>query len=395
MHLDNFISLVRSSLSRVLKGEKIMKTNHKYISYRQDKGTYIISMPVNGKKTYITCHSLDEALKQRESLIKLDKSVVGYLSRHKNSKEIPSLDEAFTEFMEKEIRPRVALSTYSKYTLCKNNFCKYFGDIKIDRISYDAWQEVFSSRQEKKGYARSYLIDDYRRFKAMYSYFVSKGVISSNPLDTPLKLKQTIKAKRRAFTEEEKELFLSSAKEYNQEWYIIFSLYFATGARRGEIIALRWEDIDTRNKLIHIRRNVGRGTIDGKFTELVGNTKTIGSVRDIPISDNMVQSILSLHNSKCSPSDYVFKPVHHMKYDHLSLNGIQRAFRIIAKRANLDKCLSIHCIRHYVASKLITSGVDLSTIQEIGGWKSPSVLLSTYAHSNEEAKRKALEKTLF
>lgn len=352
-------------------------------------------MPCNGKKTYISCNTLDEALKQRESLTKLDKSVVQYLSKHKNSKEIPSLDKAFTEFMEKEIRPRVAISTYSKYTLCKNNFCKYFKDISIDRISREAWQEVFSSRQDKKNYAKSYLMDDYRRFKAMYNYFIEKGVISSNPLDKPLKLKQTFKAKRRGFTEEEKELFLSYAKDYNQMWYIIFSLYFATGARRGEIIALQWEDIDIRNKLIHIKRNVGRGTIDGQFTELVGNTKTVGSIRDIPISDTMLQLILSLRDSKCSLSDYVFKPIHKIKYDHLSLNSIQRAFRLIADRASLDKCLSIHCIRHYVASKLITSGVDLSTVQAIGGWKSPSVLLSVYAHSNESAKRKALEKTLF
>ena len=373
-----------------------MKTNHKYITYRPDRGKYIVSMSIKGKKTYISCDTLDDAIKQRDSLIKLDKTVVGYLSKHKNAKEVPSLEKAFTEFVEKEIRPRVALSTYSKYTLCKNNFCKYFGNITIDRISYDAWQEVFSSRQEQKGYARSYLIDDYRRFRAMYNYFVGLGVISSNPLDKPIKLRQTFRAKRRGFTEEEKELFLASAKEYSQKWYIIFSLYFATGARRGEIIALRWEDIDIHNKLIHIRRNVGRGTTsDGRFTELVGNTKTVGSIRDIPISNEMLSMILSLKEENSNATDYVFTPVHHIKYDHLSLNSIQRAFTVIAKRANLDKCLTIHCIRHYVASKLITSGVDLATIQAIGGWRSPSVLLSVYAHSNEDAKRKALEKTLF
>lgn len=105
--------------------------------------------------------------------------------------------------------------------------------------------------------------------------------------------------------------------------------------------------------------------------------------------------LLSLRKEAYKPTDFVFTNTHHIKYDHLSLNSIQRAFRIIADRASLDKCLSIHCIRHYVASKLITAGVDLSTVQAIGGWRSPSVLLSVYAHSNESAKRKALEKTLF
>lgn len=375
-----------------------MRTGQKYISYRPDKNTYIVSMTVNGKKTYISCPTLDEAVKQRDSLAelhKLDKNIIGGLSSHKIEKVVPVLEEAFTEFVEKEIRPRVALSTYSKYNLCKSNYCKLMGNIKIDRISYDSWQSLFSARQEKGHYSRTYIIDDVRRFKAMYNYYINLGIVKDNPLDKPIKLHNTQKIKRRAFSEEEKELFLAFAKEYNFKFYVIFSLYFSTGARRSELLALQWQDIDISNKAICIRRSIGRGTINGKFTEQVGNTKTVGSIRDIPISPDMLQMILSLRKANSKDTDYVFTNTHIIKYQHMSINSIQRAFRIIADRASLDKCLSIHCIRHYVASKLITSGVDLSTVQAIGGWKSPSVLLSVYAHSNESAKRKALEKTLF
>lgn len=355
-------------------------------------------MPIDGKKTYISCQTLDEAIKQRDSLAelhKLDKNIVSGLSSHRVDKVVPILEEAFTEFIEKEIRPRVALSTYSKYNLCKSNYCKHLGNIKIDRITHEAWQSLFSSRQEKYHLARSYIIDDVRRFKAMYNYYINLSIVKNNPLDKPIKLHNTAKVKRRAFTEEEKELFLAYAKEYDFKFYVIFLLYFSTGARRSELLALQWQDINISNKAICIRRSIGRGTVNGKFTELVGNTKTVGSIRDIPISPNMLQMILSLRKADSKDTDYVFTNTHIIKYQHMSINSIQRAFRLIAKRANLDKCLSIHCIRHYVASKLITSGVDLSTVQAIGGWRSPSVLLSVYAHSNEDAKRKALENTLF
>lgn len=375
-----------------------MKTGYKYITYREDKNTYIVSIPANGKKTYFTCKSLEEAIQKRESLVelhKLDKYIVSGLSSHRLVKDIPVLEEAFTEFIEKEIRPKVALSTYSKYNLTKNNYCKLIGNIKIDRISYDSWQKLFSTRQEKYNLARTYIIDDVRRFKAMYNYYIALGIVKDNPLDKPIKLHTTHRIKRRAFTEEEKTLFLTTAKEYNFKFYVIFSLYFSTGARRSELLALQWQDVDTFNKCIRIRRSVGRGTKDGKFTEQIGNTKTVGSVRDIPISGDMLNMLLSLRKEAYKQTDFVFTNIHHIKYKHMSLNTIQRAFRIIADKANLDKCLSIHCIRHYVASKLITAGVDLSTVQSIGGWRSPSVLLSVYAHSNETAKRKALEKTLF
>ncbi|MCR5440085.1 MAG: site-specific integrase [Selenomonas sp.] len=375
-----------------------MRTKHKYITYRQDKETYIVSMTINSKKTYVTCHSLEEAIQKRDSLVelhKLDKNIIGGLSSHRVDKVVPILEEAFTEYVEKEIRPRVALSTYSKYNLTKNNYCKHLGNIKIDRITHESWQSLFSSRQEKYHLARSYIIDDVRRFKAMYNYYINLGIVKDNPLDKPIKLHNTPKIKRRAFTEEEKEIFLLTAKEYDHKFFTIFSLYFSTGARRSELLALQWQDIDTFNKCIRIRRSIGRGTVNGKFTELIGNTKTVGSVRDIPISGDMLNMLLSLRKEAYKQTDFVFTNTHHIKYDHMSLNSIQRAFRIIADKAGLDKCLSIHCIRHYVASKLITNGVDLSTVQSIGGWKSPSVLLSVYAHSNEDAKRKALEKTLF
>lgn len=376
-----------------------MKTEHKYISYRPDKDTYIVSLRVDGKKTYFTCHSLEEAIKKRDSLVELhnlDKKIVSSLSTERIVKAIPTLEEAFTEFVEKDVRPRVALSTYSKYNLCKSNYCKQLGSIRIDRITHEAWQRLFSARQEENHYSKGYVMDDVRRFRAMYEYFISLGVIAQNPFDNPIKLQNTHKVRRRGFTEQEKERFLATAKEYDNQWFVIFSLYFATGARRAELLALRWQDIDVSNKSICIRRSITRGTMDGVYREIVGNTKTVCSVRDIPVSEDMLSMILSLQKEDFKPSDYVFTANKlPKKYEHMSLSNTERVFRRIAQKAKLDKCLSIHCIRHYVASKLITNGVDLSTVQSIGGWKNPNVLLAVYAHSNEEAKRKALEKVIF
>jgi integrase len=70
-------------------------------------------------------------------------------------------------------------------------------------------------------------------------------------------------------------------------------------------------------------------------------------------------------------------------------------FAHIRDAAGLDKKLSLHCLRHTLASALIVSGVDIPTVQRIGGWATPDILLQVYAHSNDDAARNALEKVVF
>ena len=371
-----------------------MKTEHKYISYREDRDTYIVSIKVNGKQTTKTCKSLKKAIEQRDTLLKLlklDTSIVEKMSRHSFNEAIPLLYDAFTRYIEDEISHRVSLSTRTKYILCRDNYCQFLGKLRIDKISRETWQDVFTARQEQQNYSHGYVLDDYRRFRAMYEYYIDRGIITENPLEKPINLRHTHRIPRRAFTEEEKERFLRTAKEYDEKWYIIFSLFFATACRRGEVLALQWRDIDRLNSCIHVRHNIERGTINGKFIERLGNTKTEGSIRDIPISQEMLDMLYSLKLKSDKDESFVFKPNRNVRYPFMSLGNIQRAFTLIRKRANLSSELSTHCIRHYVASKLITSGIDVPTVQAIGGWRSPQVLLSTYAHSNLDSKRNAMK----
>lgn len=379
-----------------------MKTEHKYISYREDRNCYIVTVKINGENRQIiqrTCKTLEEAIEKRDAILALYKLSSKALSlateKQKIKKTIPTLDEAFSEYVEKEIRPKVAISTYSKYNLCGRQYGKHLGNMKINEIKREVWQEVFTTMQTQKKLSYNYMIDDYRRLRAMYEYYITLNIIEENPLAKKIQLQLTHKTKRRAFTEEEKERFLASAWELHPEYHFIFSLYFQTGCRRGELLALQWRDIDYDNKKIYIRRNIGRGTVDGKFVEQVGQVKTEASIRTIPISDVNIKKFKALYLSRKtpqSPDDFVFQQIYHkIKYEFLSLNNIERAFTQIRDNAGLDRNLTIHCIRHTVASKLLTSGVDLATIQAIGGWSSPKTLLNVYAHSNEQSKEKAME----
>ncbi len=377
-----------------------MKTEHKYISYREDRDCYIVSIRYgekNEKRVTKNCKTLEQALEQRATLmnlLQLDESILDK-DYHQQTDGIPTLEQAFTVFIETEVRQRVALSTYSKYLLCKRSYCHFLGGMRIDQITTELWQNVFSAVQEDRNLSTQYMTDDFRRYRAMYEYYIERNVVKENPLAKNLKLHKTHKNKRRAFTEQEKARFLECAEQYHHKFFILFSLYFATGARRGELLALQWQDIDFSNQMIHIQRNIERGTIDGKFIEQIGQVKTAGSIRYVPISFEMCDMLKSLYDSSKSPTDFVFTPNRNVKYAFISLGAIERAYTVIRKMAKLDRCLTIHCIRHYVASKLLNAGVDVATVQSLGGWASPNVLLSVYAHSNIDTTRKALEQVIF
>lgn len=79
----------------------------------------------------------------------------------------------------------------------------------------------------------------------------------------------------------------------------------------------------------------------------------------------------------------------------LRLTFISDMFARIRDAAGIDKHLSLHCFRHTLASKLLNAGIDIPTVQRIGGWATYDVLMSTYAHSNNGVARKALEKVIF
>ena len=210
-------------------------------------------------------------------------------------------------------------------------------------------------------------------------------------------LKKTEKAKRRPFSDNEKNAFLITAKEFGYKWFFLFNMYFLTGCRRAELPALRWQDIDFENECIYINHSIGRGAVKGDYCEYLGETKTKSSVRAIPLPKKTLFVLRMMYNQKKPAlSSFVFKQDNiNSKYKWLSLSAINEKFSQIRDKAGIDKALSIHCIRHTLASRLILAGVDITTIQAIGGWSSPKVLLEIYAHSNKSAVTKAMKSVIF
>ena len=373
-----------------------MKTKHLNIYYNEKRNRYTVKLhDEDGNQIQKTFKSIDDALSFRNKIFLqrhlATTSVVA--STQTQIQEIPFFKDAAELFIENVYRQQVKPSTLYNFKTFTNKLAKIFKGLKINDIDSQLWQNTIVTIQERNNLSYSYLNDNISRCKRMYDYFINCKVIKYNPLRENIVVKFTKKGKRRAFTKQEKHLFLTTAKHTNLKAYFIFRFYFETGLRKGELLALQWKDIDFDNHTASINKAVCRGDVNGKYTEFIGETKTKTSVRIVPIPRRLMLVLEYNYNKHhFNVNDFVFQPHQNSKYKWISTLSIQKSFNKIRELANLQTDLTIHCMRHTFASQLLTAGIDIPTVQHLGGWSSPNTLLQIYAHSNNEHAQQAINK---
>lgn len=166
----------------------------------------------------------------------------------------------------------------------------------------------------------------------------------------------------------------------------------STGIRIGEICALTWDDIDTENGVIHIRKTIQRIYIreNGiRRTELMIDTpKTATSIRNIP----MTKDLLSL----LKPLRKVVNETYFVLTNDVTPTE-PRTYRNFYKKilAKLEiPPIKFHGLRHSFATRCIESRCDYKTVSVILGHSNISTTLNLYVHPNYEQKKKCIDRML-
>jgi integrase len=153
-----------------------------------------------------------------------------------------------------------------------------------------------------------------------------------------------------------------------------------TGLRIGEVLALRWKNVDFEKSLIRVREAVYEGNLS--------SPKSKSSIRDIPIGPSLKQSLLERRTT--APAEaFVFASRHGTPLDSHNLLG--RVLKPACKRAGLPP-ISWHCFRHIHATLLSDLGESLKTAQAQLGHARLSTTAEIYAHAVPASQRAAVEK---
>ena len=160
----------------------------------------------------------------------------------------------------------------------------------------------------------------------------------------------------------------------------VFELYYidlATGLRRGELLGLKWSDVDLDKGIIHIRRQVLRQ--DGKVVE--APLKTKNSYRNIAIGVDAIKVLKDMEQK----DEYVFpSPFGGPMSPDSVLHMLQR----ILKRAGLER-IRFHDLRHTFSMLALQNGVDVKTLSIMLGHYSAGFTLDTYTHVTTSMQKQA------
>lgn len=165
---------------------------------------------------------------------------------------------------------------------------------------------------------------------------------------------------------------------------IVLCLY--SGFRIGELLTLKWSDVDFNKGTIMVTKTCHDGKDEnGKLCRIEDTPKTISSRREIPLPKCIIQ-LLRAHK-KDSNSDYIIssdgKPLYVRSY--------QRSFDLLLKELKIEH-KGFHSLRHTFATRAIECGMDVKTLSEILGHKNPTITLSRYAHSMMNHKKEMMNR---
>lgn len=204
------------------------------------------------------------------------------------------------------------------------------------------------------------------------------GLIARNPaalVDRPKAVKKEITV----WNVEEVRQFLKYAKKSGR-YYIAFLLASTTGMRQGEILGLRWKDVDFENGCVRITQTLSS---DGK--DLLPYTKTKSGSRTIDLPEETVTAL---------KKHWLFirgEREKNRSYKNLDLvvctefgtpthkSNIRRVFKSIIKKADIPK-IRFHDMRHTHATLLLLQGVNPKIVSERLGHADVRITLDTYSH---------------
>ena len=273
-----------------------------------------------------------------------------------------SFDKAAEDFLtwaKANKRPK----TITSYGYCIGQLKRSFGGKTLGQIQPFAIEKHKKMRVEEKAAVSANR--EVAVLKILFNRCIAWHKYSgANPVKE-VKLLKEPKGKLRYLDQEEEAKLLAHAREPLRT-IILVGIY--AGLRiQAEALTLKWDDVDFRRGLLTVRAAYAKS----------------GEGRAVNINSFLKAALKELKER--SRAEYVFA-----KRDGSPFKSIRSAFKTACKHAKLT-AVTPHTLRHTFASRLAMAGVDVRTIQELGGWKELE-MLQRYAHLSPSHKAEAVEK---
>lgn len=417
---------------------------------RKDGSSYRIQVSngydVKGKKLRETISFVpDPNMTPKQQEKALEKFAFEFEQKVKNGKYLNGEKITLEEFAERWIKEhapqQIEATTLSGYKLQINQkILPALGHLKLSKIQPMHLQSFYNNLMEdgirKDGKPGGYSPSTIKKCHAILSSILTTAVhwqvIESNPCDRvapPKQKKVTDNIKH--FTLEQAELFLSALElDYNTvykahdrtddtgkiyhvrdyketrriplQFKVFFTLALFSGLRRGELIALTWDDIDFINNTVSITKSTGY--VDNTMVTKAPKNKTSIRVVNVPVSVldllkklRKEQKELKINiGDQWQGDNYIFiqcdgKQMNLSTPYHTFKDVIEKYNTTIEKEALKLPSIPLHGLRHTSATLLIAENIDIRTVSARLGHAQTSTTMNIYAHSLKKMDEKAAD----
>lgn len=359
---------------------------------RRQKGEGSITRLPNGnyKMTITTGRGIDGKQKRRSVTAASKKELlekVSMLRLDKTPSQVRKMTfgELYAEYEREALRNK-ASNTKASYSVLWNRLRDEIGGVKLSCLNTNYITSLLLSftnkRTNKKGEAldNNTLLLNRRLLSTIFNFAIAKEYMTKNPCHGALKgMKGTKRADLEVISEDALKRMLNDAKAHDKlffphtdeiHWYPLILFAVSTGMRRGEILGLRKACVDMEKGMVDIRAQVQNNTADLPL-------KSKRAYRKIYVDKAVLELVMANSDPE---SEFVF--ANRRTHSHLSMNTVTHSFLRFMRFYNNRPfpTFSLHNLRHYHATRLITAGIDIKSVSRRLGHSDVTTTLERYAH---------------
>lgn len=314
-----------------------------------------------------------------------------------------TLEEYYYYWLYNIRKPKLKASSFERYDGIYRNYVANtaLGKTKLINLKISNIESYYNFLLKEKGKNPSTIKSINKYLKPCLNHAVKEDCIQKNwcsYVDIEKSNSHTQNIKFNIFSLEEQNNFLSNIK--NHRLYTLFLTAFASGLRQGELLALKWEDIDFNNNIIKVNKSIRRikNTTDNKSSLQIQSTKTESSKRDVNIPIIVTKYLRehkfnqniekSKYDTLYSDNNFVFATELGQPIDSRNLIKI---YKKLLKENNIPY-RKFHSIRHTYATRLFEQNVPPKTVQALMGHSNITTTLNIYTHVTNEIKAEEVAK---
>ena len=342
-----------------------------------------IGKDINGKlkrKSFYSSISKDDARRQADKW-KVEREVANRTNNAFVDKNVAFMDWA-KKWLETYKKPNIDDNTYrlSYENTVNRHLVPYFGGMRLKDIKPIHVTDFYAT---KNTMSESMLSKMQMCLNGIFETAIDNDLCYKNPAKSVKFSTSKQKNVKKVYTDDQ----IKIVEEYAQERMPEVVILLETGFRRGELVGLKWGDIDLDNETISVNRSIADAY--GGGTKI--NPPKWNSYRTNPLSKKAIEIINGI-NRTC---DYVFPSETGSAQSPNTWSQKLERFMIGMRKVYPNvPMLTAHELRHTYGTKLRRDGVDIYTIQKVMGHRDIKMTSEIYVHNEIDSLKKAMKDSL-